>query len=123
MTITEASISLNDLKFYAYHGVLPQENTVGAYYTINLKIDYSPSSSALVNDELSGTINYAEIYDTVKIIMTKPKKLLEAVAHEIIKQLMSKYPTIHKIHVSVAKDNPPISSDSKGISIELTGTR
>lgn len=31
-------IHLKGLKLYAYHGVLPQENQVGAEYTIDLRL-------------------------------------------------------------------------------------
>lgn len=58
-------IHLNGVKIYAYHGVLPQENKVGAEYILNLtlKTDFSRASQM---DDLTYTINYAEVFQAVK---------------------------------------------------------
>ena len=52
-------IHLKGLKIFAFHGVLPQENKVGAEYTLNLRLktDFSQASQT---DDLNYTINYAE---------------------------------------------------------------
>lgn len=34
-----SKIILEDIKIYAYHGVLPEENIVGTYYLVNLECD------------------------------------------------------------------------------------
>ena len=33
------SIKLNDMRFFAYHGVLAQETKVGNHYVVNIDID------------------------------------------------------------------------------------
>lgn len=38
MTSNSMYIHLKGLKLYAFHGVLPQENKVGAEYTIDLRL-------------------------------------------------------------------------------------
>ena len=58
-------ILLKDLKFYAHHGVDPQETTVGAHFTVNLKIK-TDFTNAMQTDALEGTISYADIYNAVK---------------------------------------------------------
>ena len=45
------SIILKGVRIYAYHGVLPQERTVGAYFTIDIKLD-TDFTRAIETDEL-----------------------------------------------------------------------
>ena len=53
-------IYLKNVRFHAYHGVLQQERIVGNDYVVNLVVDYD-FTSAMETDELSATINYAEL--------------------------------------------------------------
>ena len=62
MKQSDMYIHLKGLKFFAFHGVLPQENKVGAEYTLNLRLktDFSRASQT---DDLNYTINYAEVFE------------------------------------------------------------
>ena len=73
--VKSSKIYLRNVRFHAYHGVLEQENTVGNDYLINLSLEYD-FTRAMQTDELSGTINYAEVYELLKREMAKPSKLL-----------------------------------------------
>ena len=77
MKQSDMYIHLKGLKFFAFHGVLPQENKVGAEYTLNLRLktDFSRASQT---DDLNYTINYAEVFEAVKEEMKIPSQLLEA---------------------------------------------
>lgn len=123
MTITHTAICLNDLKFYAYHGVLAQENKVGAYYTVNVRITFAASPAALERDDLEGTINYALVYDDLKSVMNTPHKLLESVAYDMAQLLFDHYPSIQEIWISVCKDTPPVQAQCHGMTFELTARR
>ena len=54
-------IYLKNARFHAYHGVLPQERTVGNNYVVNLVVDYD-FTDAMETDELSATINLSLIH-------------------------------------------------------------
>ena len=75
MKAQSMNIILKEMKFYSYHGVLPQENTVGAEYKVSLDIE-TDFSEAAATDNLEGTINYAEIHEAVKEEMNIPKNSL-----------------------------------------------
>ena len=72
--------------------------------------------------ELSGTINYAEVYELLKREMAKPSKLLEHVAGRIGESLFAAYPAIREIQLSVTKVNPPMGADSDGAGVEVVLT-
>ena len=54
-------IELEAMKFYAYHGVMPQEAKVGNHFVVNLVLTAS-LEQAVKSDELEDTINYATVY-------------------------------------------------------------
>lgn len=112
-------IHLKGLKLYAFHGVLPQENRVGAEYTINLRLK-TDFSRAAQTDCLEGTINYAEVFEAVKQEMQISSQLLEHVAYRIANRLLHDFPAIEKVDVELYKQNPPMGADCEQVGISLS---
>lgn len=121
MKLMSSKIYLRNVRFHAFHGVLPQERIVGNDYLVNLVLDYD-FSSAMQTDELQGTLNYAEVYQKVREEMTVPSKLLEHVAGRIAHRLFSDFPEIQKLQLSITKVNPPMGADSDGAGVEVVLT-
>lgn len=115
-------IHLNGVKIYAYHGVLPQENKVGAEYILNLtlKTDFSRASQM---DDLTYTINYAEVFQAVKKEMQIPSHLLEHVIQRIAQRLFHDFPTLTEIKITLFKQNPPMGADCQETGVESTFTK
>lgn len=113
-------ISLNGLRFYAYHGALPQERTVGGDYTVDLGVELPFSVSACQHDQLEGTANYATLYDIVAREMRQPANLLEHLAWRIGHAVRGAFPQIESATVKVTKVNPPLGATCNGASVELT---
>lgn len=121
MKLMSSKIYLRNVRFHAFHGVLPQERIVGNDYLVNLVLDYD-FSSAMKTDDLQGTLNYAEVYQKVKEEMAVPSKLLEHVAGRIAHRLFSDFPEIQKLQLSITKVNPPMGADSDGAGVEVVLT-
>lgn len=121
MKLMSSKIYLRNVRFHAFHGVLPQEGIVGNDYLVNLVLDYD-FSSAMKTDDLQGTLNYAEIYQKVREEMAVPSKLLEHVAGRIAHRLFSDFPEIQKLQLSITKVNPPMGADSDGAGVEVVLT-
>lgn len=111
------SIILKGVRLFAYHGVLEQERKVGAYFTIDVKIE-TDFRNAMETDDLNGTISYADVYEIIKQEMAIPSKLLEHVGGRIIKALRSHY-NINKVYIRILKENPPMGGDLMGAGIEI----
>lgn len=111
-------ILLNNIRFYAHHGVAKQETVVGNEYTINLRLK-TDISQAIVSDNVQDTVNYAEIYETVKQEMLIPSQLLEHVAGRIIKRIFHDFPQIEHIELKLLKRNPPMGADIDSAGIEI----
>ena len=121
MKLMSSKIYLRNVRFDAFHGVLPQEGIVGNDYLVHLVLDYD-FSSAIQTDELQGTLNYAEVYQKVREEMVVPSKLLEHVAGRIAHRLFSDFPEIQKLQLSITKVNPPMGADSDGAGVEVVLT-
>ncbi len=118
MIIKESYITLTDLRFHAFHGVMPQERLTGNDYTVSLRIGY-PVSDACLSDEVADTLNYASVYDLVSQEMNVPSKLLERVAYRIADRLFRKFKLITVLDVNLNKLNPPFGADCYGAGVEL----
>ena len=103
---------------YGFHGVLPQERVVGAYYIINIGID-TDFSCAMETDELSGTISYADVYDIIRAEMAVPSRLLEHVAGRICHSLFQRFPVARGVHIEILKENPPMGADCRGAGVSV----
>ena len=121
MKLMSSKIYLRNVRFHAFHGVLPQEGIVSNDYLVNLVLDYDFSSD-MKTDDLQGTLNYAVVYQKVREEMAVPSKLLEHVAGRIAHRLFSDFPEIQKLQLSITKVNPPMGSDSDGAGVEVVLT-
>lgn len=118
MKITEYKIALQNIHLYAYHGVMPQEQEVGAWFTIDTELTID-NCDCIYTDEISDTVSYAEIYDIIVKEMSQPSKLLENVAHRIIEAIFNHSANISQISITVAKDTPPMGGDRLSTAVTL----
>ena len=110
------------MKFYAFHGVLPQENLVGAYYYVDLKLK-TDFTHAAETDEQEGTVSYADIFTVVQEEMAIPSKLLENVCQRIASRIFQDFPTIETIDIRLFKENPPMGACAQRIGVEVSYQR
>lgn len=118
MRIKESYIILRDVRFHAFHGVMPQERKVGADFTVTIRVKTDVTRAA-ETDEVEDTLNYAALYDVVKREMEKPSKLLEHVAGRIARAVADEFHEVSAVDLEVTKLNPPMGADSKGATVEL----
>ncbi len=111
-------ILLENVVFYAYHGVQPHETTVGNEFVINLKLEVNLTDAAQ-SDSLEDTVSYADIYNDVKEQMQIPSKLLEHVAYRIVQCLKQKYKKIEHVEIKLSKRNPPMGAQLDCASVVL----
>lgn len=115
----ESYITIKGLRIYAYHGVFPQENRIGNYFTVDAVLKL-PCPRAVADDNLDSTINYADVVELIKREMAIPSKLLEHVAGRIQRAICNTYPQITGGEISVTKLRPPITAELDSISFTLS---
>jgi dihydroneopterin aldolase len=115
------TIHIKRLALYGHHGVMPQEKVVGAMFYVSLQIKSEVAEEAYLQDELSGTISYADIIDLVRKEMSIPSALLEHLAHRVAKSLIDAFSRIQCVNIRIDKENPPcgVSAESIGVECEI----
>ena len=116
--IESSYVFLRNVRFYAFHGVLPQERSVGGDYLLNLRVGY-PVEKAMESDEVGDTLNYATLFDLVKREMNIPSQLLEHVAGRIVKAITAAFPAVTSVDLELTKQNPPRGVDADGAGVEI----
>jgi dihydroneopterin aldolase len=103
-------ICINGIKTYSYHGCLEEEAQIGGHYIVDVEIltDYSEAS---IKDNLSGTVDYCDVFAIVKREMGIRSKLIEHVADRISAAMKRELPAIEKVKVWVTKIVPPVNGD------------
>ena len=114
----KSKIILEDIKIYAYHGVLQEEAIIGNHYVVNLEV-HSDLEKASQSDDLADTINYAEINEIVHQEMAIRSQLLEHVIGRIINKIENQFPKITFIKIKLTKTIPPMPGEMKGVSLEF----
>jgi dihydroneopterin aldolase len=104
------TISLNNVRFRAYHGLYPEERQKGNDFVVNMQVRYIPKTGTILS--LEDTIDYASLFDIINTTMQKPVDLLETLVQEMAHVVHQNFPQVKEINVSVEKLNPPIDKFS-----------
>lgn len=115
-------IFLNGMRFYAYHGVLPEERRLGQHFEVDVVLELVLRHAGL-RDELALTVNYADVYRLVEEIMTgEPVQLVESLAERIARAVLGGFPC-EAVRVRVVKPNPPIAGHYHAVGVEIERRR
>mgnify|MGYP001369781330 CR=1 FL=1 len=110
-------IYLKNIRLYAYHGCLEEEEKIGSDYVVNLKVKTDLRIPS-VTDNLKDTVDYVSLNDIVKEEMGKRAKLIENVADRIVDRIFNEHPCVVKATVRVAKKNPPIGGNVEEVAVK-----
>lgn len=112
-------VFLESLRFYAYHGVNPEERTQGQRFLVDICLA-TDLRAAGVTDDLTQTVNYSAVYKRVKAIVEgAPRDLIEALAEDIASALLVDFPAATAITVTVRKPEVAL----KGAMLDSAGVR
>jgi len=109
-------IRLNGMEFYAYHGCLQEEQTVGNHFLVDVTMNCD-MEKASCSDDLHDALNYAEVYELVKEEMAIRSHLLEHISSRILNRLFERFPELNGAEVCVSKLNPPIGGKMQSVSV------
>ena len=113
-------IYINEMEFYGYHGVLPEETTLGQRFRVSLVMELSLKEAG-ENDDLEQTVNYAEAFASCqKVVEGKPYQLIEAVAEKIASEVLGRFKQIRRVTVKLIKPDPPIRGHYHSVAVEIT---
>ncbi len=117
-------ILLRDLAFFAYHGVKPEERTLGQRFLVDLELRLDLRAAG-ASDNLSLTVDYGQAYRVTREVVEGPGcQTIEAVAERVAAALLAHFPALREVVVRVKKPWAPIAGAHFGVvAVEITRTR
>ena len=117
--MNSTKLTLKNMIFYGYHGVYAEERKLGQQIAVDVEM-VKELFDAGFQDDLSLTINYAEVYDLVKEIVEREEfKLIEGIGLAILKRLAERY-ILKSLTVRVRKSHPPLGGLVEAAEFEVT---
>lgn len=112
-------IRLNNMMFYAYHGVEPSEKQMGQRFEVDVEL-FLELTKAGHSDQLSDTVDYTHVYQAIEEIMLESDfNLLEALAEEISQTIIERFP-VTATTVRVRKPHVSLRGIADGVEVEIT---
>ncbi|XP_004494265.1 uncharacterized protein [Cicer arietinum] len=111
------------LTFHGFHGVLPEERTLGQKFFVDVDawMDLKPAG---ISDNLSDSISYVHIVDIAKEVIEGPSvQLLESVAHKIAITTLTNHKQISAVRVRVGKPHVAVQSPLDYLGVEILRRR
>ena len=116
-------IRIDDIKIYAYHGVLPEEKKNGQYFYVSAELELDLKKAG-VSDKLAQTVNYAEVTDLIQDTFVETNyDTIEAAAEAVLEAVLNNYKIIESVSIKVRKPDAPIDADFGDVSVELSRSR
>ncbi|MDR7401340.1 MAG: dihydroneopterin aldolase [Armatimonadota bacterium] len=115
-------IILEGMRFFGYHGVLPEERARGQEFVVDVDLlaDLRPAGRT---DDLAATVDYRRVYDLVREVMEgPPRRLLEAVAEEVAARLLG-LGAVTAVRVRVRKPSVPLPGPVDYAAVEIVRRR
>ena len=105
---TTGTVRLVNAVFYGHHGVMQEEHRVGGRYEVDVSVGIDFEAAAL-HDDLTRTVDYEQVYDFVRALVTENNfYLIEKLAYRIAQKVLDTYPDVEGVEVTVRKPNPPV---------------
>jgi dihydroneopterin aldolase len=101
-------IKIKKATFYAYHGVMTEEQNVGGKFEVDVDL-YVDFTEAALHDNLKDTVDYSRVYKFIcKLALERKYNLIETLASKIADSILNEFTKVQKIAVRVRKHNVPV---------------
>ena len=112
-------IIISGISATGFHGVFPEERRDGQIFIVDviLKFDLAPAGNS---DDLTKTVNYAIVADAVvEEITGEPVSLIETLATQISNRLLTDFPLVVTVVVTVHKPSAPVDVKFTDIAVTI----
>ena len=101
-------IELTGLECFGYHGVFDEEKRTGQPFIVDITC-WLNFAEAAADDDLTKTINYAELAEVAAEVVEGPARdLIETVATDLANAAMRRFEELYAVEVTIHKPNAPI---------------
>lgn len=111
-------IEIENMEFYAHHGCYKEEQVVGNVFRVSFRMEVD-MEKAVLSDQVSDSVNYLDVYETIREQMAVTSHILEHVAHRILEAVKERFPALLSASVKVSKMNPPLGGQAESVSVSM----
>lgn len=120
---TLSVIRIQNAVFYAYHGVLSDEQNLGGKFQVDVELHCDLSAGAK-SDSLKETVDYERVYECVRGVVVGHKfLLLERLGTEIAKGILRQFSKVMRVVVRVRKPGAAVRGVIDHVEVEIVGDR
>ncbi len=114
-------ICLQGMRFFGFHGVLPEEKSQGQNFELDVELFCSldKPDQPEWRDDVKETIDYREIYQEIKRIVERERfELIETLALRIVDQILDNYPVLG-VRLRIRKPEVPLPGPLSWAGVEV----
>lgn len=112
-------IYLNQLAFYGYHGLFPEEKKLGQRFVVDIVL-YLDISVAGNSGHMHDSVHYGEVFEVVEQIVEGASiDLIEELTEKIARLILAKFSLVEALTVKVTKPDPPINGHYASVAVEI----
>jgi dihydroneopterin aldolase len=116
-------IFITGLTLHACHGVMAHEAKVGQTFGIDIELDIDLSAAAK-SDKVADTVSYdAVVTCATEAFLSQRFKLIEAAAGSVADAVLSTFPRVKAVAVTIHKPHAPIAATFSDVGVKLVRTR
>ena len=114
---------IDNLEVFANHGLFEEENKLGQKFIFDIECELN-YKKAMISDEMTDSISYADIAEVVvTTATTNTFNLLERLAGEILKNIFTEFSQIENINLKINKPGAPIKYHFEKCGVEVKVSR
>lgn len=116
-------IFIRGLSLHANHGVMAHEAKVGQSFTIDVDLEIDLSAAAR-SDKVADTVSYDKVVECItKAFCAQRHRLIEAAAGGIADSVLSAFPRVRSVRVTIHKPHAPIAATFDDVGVTLVRSR
>ena len=110
-------IGLSDIRLKAPIGYYSEERILKNEFSIDISGTFSASHTE--TESLNHTLDYSQLFELCKENFSREAQLIETVAHQLLDDVLKRFPFLEEVSVVIRKINPPIQADIAHSFVEL----
>lgn len=116
-------ITLTGLRAFGRHGVYEEERRDGQDFVVDATL-YVSTKRAAETDDVADTVHYGEVAERiVELVQGDPVNLLESLADRIARDILTGYPLVRRISVTIHKPQAPLTVPFQDVAVTVRRSR
>ncbi len=121
--MSEQCIRLHNATFYAYHGVLTNEQASGGKFEVDVEM-FGDFSTAAQSDHLKDAVDYEKVYQSIKkLVIDRRFYLIESLGTQIAIKILEDFSELSRVIVRVRKHTPQVGGVVDFVEFETEKSR